>query len=102
MPTANHVRGNAHRTRNATSDTLFAESVEILSEDDLAPLQRSMKLEMLLVRHLLSKSNEKPKTWTAEHSPAAAKRCRTLGKSPTDDNDFPLATPSPAKSQRTG
>ena len=85
-----------------TSDTLFAESVEILSEDDLAPLQRSMKLEMLLVRHLLSKSNEKPKTWTDEHSPAAAKRCRFLGKSPTDDNEFPLPAPSPAKSQRMG
>ena len=82
-------------------NTLFAENVESLQQDDKDKYAKAMKQEMLLVTHLLNHtSSGKTIEWNETTSPLTSSRCRSLSKSPTGP-DLDLLELHEAKKQRT-
>ena len=65
-------------------DTFIADQVQLLSPEQVEPAKNSLKVLMKLATLLNSPSRKRGTPWTNDFSPATAKKCRILGRSPTE------------------
>ena len=65
-------------------NTLYAENVESLQQNDAVDVTKAIQQEMALVSRFLQHTSEnKGATWDEVTSPIVSKRYRSLGRSPT-------------------
>ena len=83
---------------------LFAESVEILTEDNRNMIADSLSREMTFATHIYEASKSLPMVteWTDQASPHAAKSCKRLGRSPTANALEPLLQTPDNKKKEAG
>ena len=62
----------------------MVESIQLLSEEETKAAQASMLKLMDLVAHCGLRDTKRSVVWTEESSPATARKCSRLGRSPTD------------------
>ena len=67
-----------------TQDTFIVDQVQLLSAEEATAATASLKQLMLLTRHIFAPERKRGGEWDATFSPAIAKKCRFLGRSPTD------------------
>jgi hypothetical protein len=65
-------------------DTFIVDQVQLLSEEEGNAATVSLKQLMLLTRQMYAPDRKRGGEWNATFSPASAKKCRFLGRSPTD------------------
>ena len=83
-------RGEKQRTlvtlADVAAESIVVETVQLISADDAQTLTPPCTSWAHLAKHLvLSVSGKRNLLWTDEFSPASAKKCRTLGRSTTDN-----------------
>ena len=71
-------------------DVFVVELVQLISPEAAAQAKTSLLKLMRLAIEINSSTNKRGLPWSDDVSPATAKKCRTLGKCPTDD---PLENP---------
>jgi len=69
---------------NMIGDDLIVESVQLLRDDEVQAAKISMLSLMNLTQKIQSRDKKRLVVWTDEISPAKARKCTVLGKSPTD------------------
>jgi hypothetical protein len=69
-----------------TVDAWVVESVQLLSPDEAAKASESFKNLLHLAMHIHARDRKRAITWTDQCSPALARKCSRLGRSPTDNN----------------
>lgn len=65
-------------------DTFIVDQVQLLSEEEGNAATVSLKQLILLTRQMYAPDRKRGGEWNATFSPASAKKCRFLGRSPTD------------------
>ena len=65
-------------------ETFIVDQVQLLSEEEGNAATVSLKQLMLLTRQMYAPDRKRGGEWNATFSPASAKKCRFLGRSPTD------------------
>ena len=64
-------------------DTFVADQVQLLSAEEADKVKNSLKFLIRLATLLNSPSRKRGAPWTNDFSPVTAKKCRSLGRSPT-------------------
>ena len=58
--------------------------VQLLSPEEAQQASVSLRQLLCLAKHMHANKRKRGGSWTESFSPAIAKRCKTLGRSPTD------------------
>jgi hypothetical protein len=65
-------------------DTFVVDYVHLLSADDVEKVKFSMKMLLRMASRMHRPSRKRGAQWSDDFSPAGAKKCRVLGRSPTE------------------
>ena len=65
-------------------DTFIIDQVQLLSADEAAKAAASLRVLLTLAKQMHSSSRRRGNPWNDTFSPAIAKKCRMIGKSPTE------------------
>ena len=71
-------------TAQVHESTFVAESVMLLTADEMQKAKIAMSRLLELAAEMYRTSSKRVASWTADVSPAMMKKCKVLGKSPTD------------------
>jgi hypothetical protein len=66
------------------NDTFVVDYVHLLSADDVEKVKFSMKMLLRMASRMHRPSRKRGAQWSDDFSPAGAKKCRVLGRSPTE------------------
>ena len=83
-PTRRGVQYALVSVTSMMQDTFIVDQVQLLSEEEGNAATVSLKQLILLTRQMYAPDRKRGGEWNAEFSPASAKKCRFLGRSPTD------------------
>ena len=83
-PTRRGVQYALISVTSMMQDTFIVDQVQLLSEEEGNAATVSLKQLMLLTRQMYAPDRKRGGEWNATFSPASAKKCRFLGRSPTD------------------